>query len=112
MTNLARTTPRPPARAASSSKTKVLLVRQPVKSVRRSDEPDRAAYQLALGVIVALGIIGAVWLMGFLGYRLGFADLIRVRDLELDVGGGLATGTLMLISMPRVILQAGIDQPM
>jgi hypothetical protein len=112
MPNLARTTPRPAVRAAApSSKTKVLLVRQPVKSVRKSDEPDRTMLRLVIGVIVALGTISAVWLIGYLGFRLGFADLVRVRELQLDAGGGLATGTLMLISMPQIILQAGIDQP-
>src|SRR5688572_13643131 len=112
MPNIARTTPHPAVRtAASASKTKVLLVRQPVKSVRKSDEADRAALKLAIGVITALGIVGAVWLMGYLGYRLGFADVVRIHDLQLDVGGGLAVGTMMLISIPRVILQAGIAEP-
>ena len=70
MPNIARTTPHPAVRtAASASKTKVLLVRQPVKSVRKSDEADRAAFKLAIGVITARGIVGAVWLMGYLGYR-------------------------------------------
>lgn len=112
MPNIARTTPRPAVRtSAPSSKTKVLLVRQPVKSVRKSDEPDRTMLRLAIGLIVALGTIAAVWLIGHLGFRLGFADAVRVRELQLDAAGGLATGTLMLISMPQMILQAGIDQP-
>jgi hypothetical protein len=89
----------------------VLLVRQPVKSVRKSDEADRAALQLAIGVITALGIIAVVWIMGYLGYRLGFADLVRVRELQLDLGGGLTVGTMMLISIPRVIVQAGVANP-
>src|SRR5688500_9156649 len=112
MPNIARTTPRPAVRAgAAAAKTKILLVRQPVKSVRKSDEPDRAMLRLALGVIIALGTLAAIWLLGYLGFRLGFADLVRVRELQLDVGGGLANGTLMLISMPQVILQAGIEKP-
>jgi hypothetical protein len=112
MPNLTRTTPRPAVRTgAAASKTKVLLVRQPVKSVRKSDEADRAALQLAIGVITALGIIAVVWIMGYLGYRLGFADLVRVRELQLDLGGGLTVGTMMLISIPRVIVQAGVANP-
>src|SRR5688572_8669060 len=112
MTSITRTTRRPAVRAgAAASKTKILLVRQPVKSVRRSDEPDRAALRLAIGVIVGIGSIAAVWLMGYLGFRLGFSELMRVRELELGGGGGLATGAMMLITMPQVILQAGIEQP-
>jgi hypothetical protein len=112
MSNLTRTTPRPAVRTgAAASKTKVLLVRQPVKSVRKSDEADRAALKLAIGVVTALGIVGAVWLMGYLGYRLGFANVVRVGELQLDVGGGLAVGTMMLISIPRVIVQAGVANP-
>lgn len=113
MPELARTPSRPPARVTPQpTKTKVLLVRQPVKSVRKSDEVDRTSLRLAIGVITALGIVAAVWLLGYLGYRLGFAPLMRVPDLMVEGGSGLATGTLMLISLPRVILQAGIAQPM
>jgi hypothetical protein len=110
--NIARTTPRPPARPQPSPRSKILLVRQPVKSVRRSDEGDRTAVRLAIGVIVALGVVGAVWLMGYLGWRLGFAPIMRVPDLRIEGSGGIATGTLMLIGLPRVILEAGIEQPM
>ena len=92
MPNLARTQPRPPV-AMPKARTKVLLVRQPVKSVRKSDEPDRAMYNLILGAIVALGIVGAVWLMGYLGFRMGFAPLVRVPELSIDGGGGILTGT-------------------
>lgn len=113
MANLARTTSRAPARTGGpTGKTKVLLVRQPVKSVRKSDEPDRTILRLVIGVIVALGIVGTVWLMGYLGFRLGFAPLMRVPDLMTEDGGGLATGTMMLISVPQVILQSGMAQPM
>ena len=116
MANLARTKPRPPVRSIAAppppNKTKILLVRQPVKSVRRADEPDRTALRLAIGVITALGIVGVVWLMGYLGWRLGFAPMMRVPDLRIEGSGGIATGTLMLIGLPRVILEAGIAQPM
>ncbi len=114
MPNISRAQPRPPVRAAVSpqAKTKILLVRQPMKSVRRSDEPDRTPVRLAIGVIVALGTVGVVWLMGYLGWRLGFAPIMRVPDLSIEPSGGLATGTLMLIGLPRVVLEAGIEQPM
>lgn len=112
MPNIARTNPRPIARAAPAGKTKILLVRQPVKSVRRSDEPDRAMYHLSIGVIVALGSIAAVWVMGFLGYRLGFAPMMRVPELMVQPADALVCGALTLISIPQAILQAGITEPM
>lgn len=112
MPNLARTNKRPqPPVAASAAKTKILLVRQPVKSVRQSDQPDRTALHLAIGVIAAVGVVAAIWLLGFLGFQLGFAHLMRVPDLQVETGGGIATGTLMLIGLPQVILQAGIAEP-
>jgi hypothetical protein len=112
MPNIARAQPRPPVRASAQPKTKILLVRQPVKSVRRSDEGDRTPVRLAIGVIVALGTVGVVWLMGYLGWRLGFAPIMRVPDLSIESSGGIATGVLMLIGLPRVVLEAGIEQPM
>jgi hypothetical protein len=102
---------RPGARAATP-KTKILLVRQPVKSVRRSDEPDRTPLRLAIGIVVVLGIVGAVWLMGHLGLRLGFAPTMHVPDLLNEPGGGLACGVMMLLAMPGLIFRAGMEQPM
>jgi hypothetical protein len=83
-----------------------------VKSVRKADEHDRTSIRLAIGVIVALGTVAIVWLMGYLGWRLGFAPIMRVPDLRIEGAGGIATGALMLIGLPRVILEAGIAQPM
>lgn len=92
-------------------RTKVLLVRQPsARPAQRVEPRDKTPTLLAIGVIVAIGVVGAVWLMGFLGYRLGFAPIIRVRDLLAEPSGGLATGTIMLISMPRVIFHTGMSQ--
>jgi hypothetical protein len=108
MKPLVRAAPKP-----SEPRTKVLLVRPAagIKSVRRSDEPDRTALRLAIGVIVALGVVAAVWLMGYLGYRLGFAPLVDVPHLEIDLGSGLVTGTIMLISIPHLIILAGVEKP-
>src|SRR5262245_59810174 len=114
MPNIARTTPRPaPVRAgASASKTKILLVRQPVKSVRKSDEADLTMLKLTIGVLVGCGIVGAIWLLGYVGFRLGFSHLVREPDQLIEGSGGLTTGIMMLISAPRVILEAGIAEPM
>jgi hypothetical protein len=110
MTPLIRTNPKQQGTARS----KILLVRPAagIRSVRESDQPDRAAFKLALGVVVAAGLVLGVWLMGYIGFRLGFAPMIDVPQLQLEPGMGLVTGTLMLISMPRVIIMAGIAQPM
>jgi len=80
--------------------------------VRRIDEPDRTALRLAIGVIVAIGVVAAVWLMGYLGFRMGFAPLLDVPQLEIAFGSGLVTGTIMLISIPQLIILAGVEQPL
>jgi hypothetical protein len=80
--------------------------------VRRIDEPDRTALRLAIGVIVAIGVVTAVWLMGYLGFRLGFAPLLDVPQLEIAFGSGLVTGTIMLISIPQLIILAGVEKPL
>ena len=102
MPNIARTTPRsmPVKAQAPGAKTKILLVRQPVKSVRKSDEPNRDALRLAYGVVIGVGSLAALWLMGYLGFRLGFAPAVRVPDLLVEGAGGLAAGVMMLISLP------------
>lgn len=109
MKPLVRTNPQP-----SAARTKILLVRPSggIRSVRKSDEPDRAVFKLALGVVVAAGVVFGVWLMGYIGFRLGFAPLIDVPQLQLDIGSGLVTGTIMLISIPRVIIMAGLAEPL
>jgi len=108
MKPLVRAAPKP-----SESRTKILLVRPAgVRSVRRIDEQDRTALRLAIGVIVALGVVAAVWLMGYLGFRMGFAPLLYVPQLEIAFGNGLVTGTIMLISIPQLIILAGVEQPL
>ncbi|MFB3139476.1 MAG: hypothetical protein ACE10B_09675 [Phycisphaerales bacterium] len=82
-----------------------------IKSLRSTDEPMGTPIRLAIGVIVAVGVVAVVWLMGVVGFRLGFAPLIRVPGLLSEPGGGLVTGTIMIISIPRVILLAGGAQP-
>jgi hypothetical protein len=109
MKPLVRAAPKP-----SESRTKILLVRPAagLRSVRRIDEPDRTALRLAIGVIVAIGVVAAVWLMGYLGFRLGFAPLLDVPQLEIAFGNGLVTGTIMLISIPQLIILAGVEKPL
>jgi len=98
-------------RTGGSPKTKVLLVRQPARSVRPGEEPSRTGVHLAIGVIVAVGTLAALWLVGELGYRLGFARLMCVPELLGQPGGGLVTGTLIIIGIPAVIFRAALEQP-
>lgn len=108
MRELARPKVRPPA---IINKTKVLVVRQPVKSVRRSEEPDRRPFRLAMSVVTALGIAAFVWMLGYFGFRLGFAPTVRVPELTSQSGEGLVTGAMMLVALPRLIVEAGIAEP-
>lgn len=96
---------------AGTSRKKVLLVSQPVKSQLQRNEPDRTVLRLSIGLIVTLGILVGVWLIGYLGFRLGYAPAVRVPELLGGPGQGLATGTTILISIPRIIMLAGINQP-
>jgi len=99
----------PPTR--TPPRTKVLLVRQPsARPAQRIEHREKTPTRLAIGVIVAIGAVAAIWLLGFLGWRLGFAPILRVRDLLAEPSGGLATGAIMLINVPRVILQSGMNQ--
>jgi hypothetical protein len=67
---------------------------------------------LFIGIITAVGIIGLVWLLGHLGFRLGFANALGVPELLGEPGGGLATGALLVIMLPLRVFEAGIAQPM
>ena len=71
------------------SRKKVLLVSQPVKSQRQRNEPDRIILRLSIGLIVAVGILVGVWLIGYLGFRLGYAPTVRVPELLGGPGQGL-----------------------
>ena len=94
-----------------SSRPKVVLVRQPAHSVRPQDAPDRTPLRLAIGVIAAFGGLVVIWAAGHVGFRLGFAPLVRVPDLSLGAMGGLATGTLSLLAMPGTVITAGVEKP-
>ncbi len=98
--------------AAAANKTKILLVRQPVKSVRKQDERDPRPMRMAIGIVAAVGAVGAVWMLGYLGFRLGFAAIMGVPELLGEPGSGLATGALMLMTAPLRVFEVGIEQPM
>ena len=99
--------------SSSASGSRLLLVRpsgtRTVRSRQAVVTPSTSG--LHLGVIVAIGVVALVWLMGYLGYRLGFAGLIRVPDLVGEPGSGLATGAMIVIGIPRMIVSTGLQQP-
>jgi hypothetical protein len=81
-------------------------------SRRRVDAPaDPLPIRLLIGLIAGVGVVALAWLMGAIGHRLGFAMAMRVP--ELDTGGtrALVTGIMLLVSVPRLVLEAGIRQP-
>lgn len=114
MANLVRTPVRSaPARSGGPTpKTRVVLVRHPVKSVRASDEADRTPLVVALWVIGTLGGLGLLWALGHVGFRLGFATTMRVPHLSDAPVGGFATGIRMVLGVPEMVLEAGLANPM
>lgn len=97
-------TPRP-----VGPRTRVLIVRQPMKSVSRADDHSGFPVKLALGVIITIAILVGVWLLGALGHRLGFAAAARVPELSIDPAAALANGAQMLVYAPVMIIHAGLE---
>src|SRR5690554_2571473 len=97
-------TPRP-----VGPRTRVLIVRQPMKTVGRADDHSRLPIKLALGVIITIAIVAGVWLLGALGHRLGFASVARVPELSIDPAAALANGAQMLVFAPVMIIHAGLE---
>ena len=96
----------------SSSKPKVVLVRQPVHSVRPQDLPDRTPLRLTIAITAALGGLVVVWVAGHIGFRLGFAPLVRVPELSLGPTDGLAVGTMNLLALPGWLLVSNTEPGM
>ena len=47
-----------------------------------TSQTTRTMLRLAIGLIVAGGVIGVVWLLGHLGFTRGFAPLVRPAHLR------------------------------
>ena len=95
---------------ANPARSRVLLVRQPVKRVdaaARDEAPDRTR----LTVIIVIAAAAGAWLLGHLGHRLGFAPLIRVPQLADDPIGAFTTATRMLLVLPAAVIEAGLSHP-
>jgi hypothetical protein len=105
MSELARRT------SSTSSNTRVVLVRQPMRNVGPGSDGNPLAIRLAIGVIAALGSLVLLWLIGQIGFHRGFVPLLGVGEMDHPAGGAMLTTASMLINMPRTILQAGIAEP-
>ena len=90
----------------------MLLVRQPIRSVGSAHDASPLPVQLALGVIISLGVLLALWLLGYLGYHLGYARLMGVSALDLPAGGGLIAAASALIAVPMTIIRFGMSHPL
>lgn len=84
----------------------------PVRRDAIAPRADRLPVRMLIGLVVAVGGVALAWLMGAIGHRLGFAMAMRLP--ELDTGGtrALATGIMLLVGIPGMVLEAGIRQPM
>lgn len=97
---------------ASTPRTRVLLVRQPVRPARVAGQHEALWVRLALGTLTAVAVLAAVWLAGHLGFRMGFAPAVRLsHELDHEPTGGLVTGVMIILAAPRVVLAAGILEP-
>lgn len=95
----------------SSPRPKMLVVRQPVKRVHARGEHRRLPVNLAIGVIATAGGLLILWLMGYIGYHLGYAPLIHVPELTQDFGHALTAGIRTWLRIPALILQLGLAHP-
>lgn len=98
----------PAPRPIGQTRTRVVVVRQPVRAVGRAAEGDRLPLRLALGVIVSVAVLVGVWLLGALGHSLGYAEALRVPELMLDPFAALAGGARMIVNAPATIITAGM----
>ncbi|HRP62530.1 MAG TPA: hypothetical protein PK400_04485 [Phycisphaerales bacterium] len=106
MGNLTRT-----SKSTQREQTRVIVVRQPVKSVRAGEQGDPLPIRLAIGAMAVLGGAAVIWLIGYTGFHLGFAPLLGI-SLDLPPGGGLVAGLRTLFVIPSAVLHAAMLDPM
>jgi len=105
------------SRSSSSSsspapRTRVLVVGHGSRSVRPSDVGPPRASRLALVCAITAGSVMLVWIFGLLGFQLGFAPATRVPGLLMEPSGALASGAIMIVTIPHCILDAGLAAPL
>ncbi len=101
-----------PMKASKASQSRVVLVREPSRQVRRIEETDRLPVHLAIGVIATLGGLMLLWLLGTIGYQLGFAALVGAPELTASPTAALATGVRQIMAAPLMIVRATMAEPM
>lgn len=99
---------RAPSPQPVGPRTRVLIVRQPVRSVGRQGEPSRGPMRLALAVVIVVAALLLLWMLGMLGHRLGYAVHMRVPELVQHPTAAFANGVRMIINVPETIIQAGV----
>ncbi len=109
MTTLVRTNqPR-----SDSSKTKVLVVRQPgSKPVGSNETTPETALRVSIGVVATVGVLITIWLIGHIGYSLGFAATMRVPGLSISPDAAFSSGVIVLLKTPRMVFELGLANPM
>ena len=98
--------------SSAGGRTRVLVVGGGSRSVRPSDTAPPRATRLAATCAITLGSLLLLWLVGLLGFRLGYAPAARVPELMIDPAAAFASGAMMLIAIPGCILDAGLDAPL
>ena len=112
MANLAhRSRAAAPMKASKANQARVVLVREPSRQVKRIEETDRSAFHLAVGVIAAIGGLLLLWLLGTIGFRLGFAQLVGAPELAASPSAALATGVRQIMAAPLMIVRATMAEP-
>ncbi|MGI9015319.1 MAG: hypothetical protein ACR2GY_13880 [Phycisphaerales bacterium] len=87
-------------------------MRPPARSVRPQDEVKHTPLAIVIGTLAAAGSIALVWLLGHIGFRLGFAQAVGVPELLAESGGGLSTGALIIMHVPMHMFAATVAEPM
>lgn len=68
--------------------------------------------RLLIAVLCVLGAAAGIWLLGHVGFRLGFAPTVGVPTLLAAPQDGLIGGLHTLLNVPFVIIAAGLVQPL
>jgi len=101
---------RAPSPQPVGPRTRVLVVRQPVRSVSQASEGSRIMGRIVLATVITAGALLLLWMLGMLGHRLGFAVHMRVPELVQHPTAAFADGVRMIINGPETIIEAGINR--
>ena len=96
-----------PERRAEQDRTRVVLVRQPVKDVSSSNEGD-GFLRMTVGLFSIVVLVAAMLLaLGALGSSLGFSDALGLPHQATGLVASFIEGTAMVASFPSIIRAAG-----